>query len=137
MKMNKMYFVVICACITIFHSHASQHNEHHNRLDVMADFAYPVGEVEAVRHEISQGLCFLRQASLNDNSQDFLRAVQALEQADAQSMTRAKMTEDDRDSLQNLLDQINALINSLEGQDHRSNLSSLHDRLQNKVSTQD
>lgn len=133
MKINKMSVVVICACITIFHSHASQHNEHRDRLDVMTDFAYPVGEIEAVRHEIAQGLCFLRQASLHHDSQDFLRALQALEQADAQSMTRAKMTEDDRDSLQNLLDQINALINSLEEQDHRSNFLSIHDRLQNKL----
>lgn len=109
MKNSLIYAIIICVCITISQSYAADQSH----FDVMTDCAYPVSVQEEVRHDIAQGLHFLRQASMTYNSQDFIRALQALEHADVVMMHGAASCQDDQDVLLNLLDQITTLINSL------------------------
>lgn len=128
MKVNTRYLFVIYLSIMTMQGQAQ-----HEKLDTMVEFGYPVSEIEAIRHDIAQGLCFLRQASVSQDSYEFMRALQALEHADDAYTTRTGISSDDRDVLQNLMDQINALISTLEDQDMRSNLSHIHDRLDHKL----
>ena len=131
MNYYKMYTVVVCLFMTTINFYAGQSRQN-NRFDVMADFAYPVQEVEAMRNDVTQGLYFLQQSV--DEGGDCRRALNLLEQADCKSVTRDAMNEDDRDTLQNLLNQINGLIDRLEvGDAYRSDLSSVCLNLQEKL----
>ena len=131
MNYHKVYIVVACLFMTTIHFYAHSGNQN-NRFDVMADFAYPVLEVEAMRNDVTQGLYFLQQ-SVHEGG-DCRRALNFLEQADSKSVTRDEMNDDDRQTLQNLLDQINGLIVRLEeGDQYRSDLSSVCLNLQDKL----
>lgn len=126
--MSSMYVIIICICITVSQVYADQYY-----FDSMADCAYPVSAQEEMRHDIAQGLYFLQQASTHHNSQDFLRALQALEHADAAIIYGADSCQDTQDTLVHLLDQINSLITSLQEQEVSSQLSDVYDRLQHTL----
>lgn len=128
MKNSLMYAIIICVGMTISQTYA-----HQSHFDVMTDCAYPVSPQEEVRHDIAQGLYFLQQASIHHNSQEFLRALQALEHADATMIHGADSCQDDQDTVLNLLDQINALIHSLEDEQVSSQFSDVYDQLHNKL----
>jgi len=131
MNYHRIYTIIACLFMsTIYFYPYQSHEDHH--FDVMLDFAYPVHEVQAMRHDVTQGLYFLQQSVHEGN--DCTRALNFLEQADCKSVTRDQMSQDDRDTLQSLLDQINGLIDRLEDRDeHRSALSSICLSLQDKL----
>jgi len=99
--------------------------------DVMTDFAYPMSDVESLRQDITQGLCFLQHA--DHESDTYQRAVDMFEQANSRVIDHDKISSDDYDFLQAMLDQINDLIAKLESeQEHRSHLSQICSDLNNK-----
>lgn len=103
----------------------------HDHFDVMIDFAYPMSDIESLRQDITQGLYFLQQS---DHEQDtYQRAVDMFEQANSRVIDHEKISSDDYDFLQAMLDQINDLIAKLESeQEHRSHLSEVCSDLNNK-----
>ena len=127
----KMYTVITYVFMATMYSYADQISQS-DRFDVMADFAYPMLEVESMRHDVAQGLHFLQSAVCLNG--DCHRALHFLEQADSKPVTRDGMNQDDRDTLQNLLNQINGLIDSLEERnEYRSDLSNICLSLQEKL----
>ncbi|AXK61098.1 hypothetical protein [Candidatus Chromulinivorax destructor] len=128
MKNSLIYAIIICVCITISQTYA-----HQSHFDVMTDCAYPVSSHEEVRHDIAQGLYFLQQASMHHSSQEFTQALQALEHAHSGIIYTDDSCQDNQDTLVNLLNQINVLINSLHEQETRLQLSDVYDRLQDRL----
>ena len=129
---RRIYTMIACFCMTTLNFYAHQNYQDEDRFDVMSDFAYPVLEVEAMRHNVAQGLYFLQESV--HGSHDSRRALNFLEQADSKSITRDALNQDDRETLQNLLDQLNGLINNLENHDeYRSDLSNVCSNLQDKL----
>ncbi len=132
MNYHKINRIVAYLVMMTFHLYGYHGSENHDRFDVMTDFAYPILEVEAMRHDVVQGLHFLQSSVCQVG--DCSRALNFLEQADCKPVTRDGMSQNDRDTLQNLLDQINGLINNLENHhEHRSDLSNVYLSLQGKL----
>lgn len=128
MKHIRCLITMLYVCGSTSYACAYKNLQDDNRLDVMTYFAYPMQETELIRHDITQGIYFLQQDAT------FEQGVAMLELADSRSLDRANMTSDDEDFLQAMLDQINSLIDSLEGQDaKRSRVSDVYTRLQGKL----
>lgn len=112
--------------MTIFaQSHEEFQDEEHVNLDLMVDFAYPVSTMQSVRHDLSQAVYFLQN---NDHSS----VISLLENACTKFNTRQNIHDDDRDFIQEMINQINALIEKLEDSD-RSVIHDLCQQLQDKL----
>ncbi len=97
-----------------------------DQLDSMVDFGYPISTIESVRQDLSQALYFSRQHNLE--------SVPLLLQDGLSKLTsRQVITDDDRDHIQNLIDQINAVIQSLEKKDKSMLILDLCQQLQEKL----
>ena len=128
-KHNKVLKMVIFLFIMSLSLFAIARDQDH--FDIMTDFAYPMSEVESLRQNITQGLCFLQQS--DHVSDTYLRAVDMFEQANSKVVDHDKISSDDYDFLQAMLDQINDLIATLESEnEHRSHLSQICSDLNNK-----
>ncbi|MDP3788059.1 MAG: hypothetical protein Q8Q60_01915 [Candidatus Chromulinivorax sp.] len=97
-----------------------------DQLDSMIDFAYPVSIMESVRQDLNRALYFLRQNDLE--SVPFL-----LQDALAKLASRQVVSDDDRDHIQNLIDQINAIIYNLEHKDKSGIILDLCQQIQDKL----
>lgn len=129
MNNNKMLKMVMFLFIMSLSLLAFAREQDH--FDVMADFAYPMSDVESLRQDITQGLYFLQQ--VDHEADTYQRAVDMFEQANSRVVDHDKISSDDYDYLQAMLDQINSLIESLEAQNqHRSHLSEVCGDLNNK-----
>jgi len=125
MENFKLYRMIVSICMLSAYMFA-----HQQHLDVMGDFSYPVNDIEMMRHHVAQGLHFM-EASM-DNDDNCRRAIDQLEQADNTVIDQERLSSDDRETLQNLLQQLNGLIDRLENNQYRSDLSSVCLNLQNK-----
>lgn len=96
-----------------------------DELDLMVDFAYPVSIMQSVRQNLSQAVYFLQQN--NQASIYFL-----LQDAISKLSLRQNVQQDDRDFIQEMIDQINALIEELE-ESQRSTILDLCQQLQDKL----
>jgi hypothetical protein len=95
-------------------------------IDVMVDFAYPVSMMQSVRQDLNQAVYFLQQ-------QDLQQVVSHLEQAASKSAIRLNVSQDDKDYIQAMIDQINALIASLESEQDRSHIAQLSQEVQDHL----
>ena len=81
-----------------------------DQLDSMVDFAYPVSAMQLVRQDLNQALYF----SQHNN---FETAENFLQQAISKFSLRKSIEQEDREYIQEIINQIDALINSLEHTD--------------------
>jgi len=126
MNYIKNYKIIMSMSAITFCVFANQ-----DRFDVMENFSYPVAEVELMRHHVAQGLYFMEASE--QGCKNYKRALDELEQADNASINQNHLSADDRETLQNLLNQLNGLIDRLEDNQYRSNLSLVCLNLQNKL----
>lgn len=96
------------------------------KLDVMVDFAYPLSIIESVRYAVSQAVFSLQHGQESS-------AISFLEEAIPPLQSRQKVTDDDRDFLESMLDQINALIDALEKDQNKSMLVRLSQEIANEL----
>lgn len=87
-------------------------------IDVMVDFAYPVSMMQSVRQDLNQAVYFLQQ-------QDLTSGIAHLRDAGSKVTVRLNVSQDDKDYIQAMIDQINALIASLESEQDRSEIAQL------------
>jgi len=98
-------------------------------LDLMSDFAYPVSTMQMIRQNLSQALYFLQQ---NHGPE----AASLLSQALSMLMTRQPIEPDDYAYMQQMIQQIDDLITTLENldEDDKSQISDACDQLQRRLS---
>ena len=88
-----------------------------DRLDLMVDFGYPVSTMQSVRQDLSQTVYFLQQHDYSSDSSISSSVISTLENALSKMSSRQVIESDDRDFIQEMIDQINALIEKLEASD--------------------
>jgi hypothetical protein len=79
-------------------------------LDSMVDFAYPVSIIQSVRQNLIQALYFSQQNDLES-------VIVPLQDALSSLAYRQPINQENKESIQKLLDQINAMIQNLEKKD--------------------
>ena len=97
-----------------------------DQFDVMVDFAYPVSVMQSVRQDLNQSVYFLQQ-------KDDEPVIPNLQSAVSKLGTRLNISQDDKDYIQAMIDQINALIESLESEQDRSQIAQLCKEIQDHV----
>ena len=99
----------------------------HDMFDVVADCAYPVQSIQSVRESLKQALYALQQ-------DDIFQANLFLQDAGRKSEVRQRVSEEDRDFIEKMIEQINNLINQLEGS-HKSFIIDLCSQVQSNISS--
>lgn len=100
-------------------------DELQDHLDLMVDFSYPISIIQSVRQDVSQSVYFLQKG-------DHSSVSSLLQDAVSKLSSRQVVQQDDINFMQEMIDKINALIDSLEESD-RSEISSLCQQLQDKL----
>lgn len=106
-KIKNMRFFLIYAAIMIEVMSVHAQDTALENFDIMVDFAYPVSAMQGVRHDLSQAVYFLQR-------HDFDTVISLLHGACAQPNLRKAMSDDDRDYIEQMIQQIDSLINQLE-----------------------
>ncbi len=97
-----------------------------DQLDPMVVFAYPISVIESVRQDLSRALYFLQQHDVEE-------VPALLQDALTKLASRKVINDDDRDHMQNLIDQITALIEVLENKEKSAGILDLCQELQDKL----
>ena len=99
-------------------------NDGPQEFDSMIDFSYPISTIQSVRHDASQALYFLQQGDHSSVSSLLQSAVSKMD-------SRQMVQQDDINFMQEMIDKINSLIDTLEESD-RSVVSDLCQQLHDK-----
>jgi hypothetical protein len=124
MKYYIKRYLFVVALLSVY-GLQTQDQQESKLFDVVADCQYPMFGMQPVREALSQAVYFLQQ---NNDAQCY----KMLESALADFATRQKVSDDDRQFIQNMIDKINALIESLESSD-RSAIADLCQQLKAKL----
>ncbi len=117
------FLLAIVCCMNVELEAQSQKQE---QLDCMVDFAYPVTRVESARNDLSEAVY-----SLQQNDIDLVAHM--LQSALAKLVSRKALEDDDRQYIQDMINQINAMIESLESNDKSIEIVDLCNQLQDRV----
>ncbi len=110
---------------TIISATQQQYLQNSESLDLMVDFGYPISTMQSVRQNISQAVYFLQQ-----NNHESV--VSLLQDAITLLDYRKSIEPEDREYLEAMIKQIDALIASLEKSD-RSAIADLCQQLQSRL----
>ncbi len=120
---SKLFYMALFFSAGCIHAKQGLKND---ALDVMVDFGYPVSMMQSVRQNLNQSLYFLQQ-------HNFEFVIPNLQEAVAKLDTRLNVSQDDKDYIQAMIDQINALIESLESEHDRSLIVQLCQQIQDHL----
>lgn len=97
-------------------------------LDVMVDCAYPISAVQAMRQNLVNALYASQHAN-------YISAITFLHEGQDALSHRKLIQQDDREFIQAIIDQINALIGQLEGasEEHRSVILDVCQQIENNL----
>lgn len=121
--MKMLHFLMIIASAYSVICYANLDEE---QLDPMIDFAYPVSMMQSIRHDISSAVYALR----HDNK---LSAESLLENVVARLISRIAISDDDREYIQEMINQINILIAQLEDRSDYAHISDLSQQVSEKL----
>jgi len=120
----RLFYVLFSVMFSVgIHSNDDLHES--QDFDSILDFSYPVSVIESVRHDLSQAVYYLQN---NDSSS----GSSLLQDAVSKLSSRQMVQQDDINFMQEMIDKINGLIETLEESD-RSVISGLCQQLQEKL----
>lgn len=128
-KVSKLLFFVLLVAISSVQARSDHHfqiSQSSEKLDLMVDFAYPISMVQSVRYDLSQALYFSQQ-------QDLTAVVSLLENALSKLASRQSIEDEDRDYIQQMIAQIDALIKDLEKKDKSTQILDLCQQIQDRL----
>ena len=105
---HRLFFVMFALSISVGAIDTSS-----DQIDSMVDFAYPVSDMQSARHDLSQAVYSLEQNDIDLVAamlQNALIKIVSRKSAD----DRKAIDDDDREYIQDMINQINAIIASLE-----------------------
>lgn len=124
-KASTLFFLLLTIIYCTGHRLDARHQKS-DEIDLMVDFAYPVSAIQSARQDLNQALYFSQQ---ND-----LESVESLLQEGLSKLaSRQSIEQEDREYIQAIINQIDALINSLEKQDKSIAILDLCQQFQDRL----
>ena len=124
-KASTLFFLLLTIIYCTGHRLDARHQKS-DEIDLMVDFAYPVSAIQSARQDLNQALYFSQQ---ND-----LESVENLLQEGLSKLaSRQSIEQEDREYIQAIINQIDALINSLEKQDKSIAILDLCQQFQDRL----
>ncbi len=123
----RLFFVIFAINISISAIDTSSH-----QIDAMVDFGYPISDMQSARNNLSQAVYALEQ-----NDIDLVAAM--LQSALIKIVSRKSVNDrkaiddDDREYIQDMINQINAIIDQLEHKDKAITIAELSRQLQDTL----
>jgi hypothetical protein len=114
--MNQLVRLIMCLSLLI--TMQGSFKIYAKSFDPMIHFAYPVSEVQAIRHQICQAV-YAAQHNNYENAASLLENVRSL------LSYRHNLSEDDQAYLQAMIDHLNHLISQLENESDRTKMVEL------------
>lgn len=125
-KASKPLFFLLLAIVFSVQARSDHRSTSSEKLDLMVDFAYPISMIQSVRYDVSQALYFSQQ-------QDLELVASLLQNALSKLASRNSIDDDDRDYIQQMINQIDALIKDLEKKDKSGIILDLCQQIQDRL----